>query len=177
MALDPGEHLVDRGHFPGSVREAPVGKEGVGLVKDQERLRCAGLAKRGGDALLRLTHVGGQQVGCTPTEPWSLKRYIPASMKAVIVAAGYGSRFLPASKTVPKEMFPVLDRPAIDFILEELRESGIDDILFVTSRRKRALADYVDREVELEQVFESEGATAKQRSIAVPPGRFFFLRQ
>ena len=98
-------------------------------------------------------------------------------MKAVIVAAGYGSRFLPASKTVPKEMFPVLDRPAIDFILEELRESGIDEVLFITSRRKRALEDYVDREVELEQVFESEGATAKQRTIAVPEGRFFFLRQ
>jgi UTP--glucose-1-phosphate uridylyltransferase len=98
-------------------------------------------------------------------------------MKAVIVAAGYGSRFLPASKTVPKEMFPVIDRPAIDFILQELRESGVGDILFITSRRKRALEDYVDREVELEQVFESEGAAAKQRTIAVPPGRFFFLRQ
>ena len=79
-------------------------------------------------------------------------------MKAVIVAAGYGSRFLPASKTVPKEMFPVIDRPAIDFILQELRDSGVEDILFITSRRKRALEDYVDREVELEQVFESEGA-------------------
>lgn len=98
-------------------------------------------------------------------------------MKAVIVAAGYGSRFLPASKTVPKEMFPIIDRPAIDFILQELRESGIEDILFITSRRKRALEDYVDREVELEQVFESEGNAVKQRSIAVPPGRFLFLRQ
>ena len=98
-------------------------------------------------------------------------------MKAIIVAAGYGSRFLPASKTVPKEMFPVIDRPAIDFILQELRESGIEEILFITSRRKRALEDYVDREVELEQVFESEGAVAKQRTIAVPAGRFFFLRQ
>lgn len=98
-------------------------------------------------------------------------------MKAVIVAAGYGSRFLPASKTVPKEMFPIVDRPAIDFILQELRESGIEDILFITSRRKRALEDYVDREVELEQAFESEGNAAKRRSIAVPPGRFLFLRQ
>lgn len=98
-------------------------------------------------------------------------------MKAVIVAAGYGSRFLPASKTVPKEMFPIIDRPAIDFILQELRESGIEEILFITSRRKRALEDYVDREVELEQVFESEGNAVKQRSIAVPPGRFLFLRQ
>lgn len=98
-------------------------------------------------------------------------------MKAVIVAAGYGSRFLPASKTVPKELFPIIDRPAIDFILQELRESGIEDILFITSRRKRALEDYVDREVELEQVFESEGDAVKRRSIAVPPGRFLFLRQ
>ena len=98
-------------------------------------------------------------------------------MKAVIVAAGYGSRFLPASKTVPKELFPVIDRPAIDFILQELRDSGVEDVLFITSRRKRALEDYVDREVELEQVFESEGAAARQRTIAVPPGRFLFLRQ
>ena len=98
-------------------------------------------------------------------------------MKAVIVAAGYGSRFLPASKTVPKEMFPVIDRPAIDFILQELRDSGVEDILFITSRRKRALEDYVDREVELEQVFESEGAADKQRTIAVPSGRYVFLRQ
>ena len=98
-------------------------------------------------------------------------------MKAVIVAAGYGSRFLPASKTVPKELFPVIDRPAIDFILQELRDSGVEDVLFITSRRKRALEDYVDREVELEQVFESEGAADKQRTIAVPPGRYVFLRQ
>lgn len=98
-------------------------------------------------------------------------------MKAVIIAAGYGSRFLPASKTVPKEMFPVINRPAIDFILQELAASGIEEILFITSRRKRALEDYVDREVELEQVFASEGDSAKQQAIAVPPGRFFFLRQ
>ena len=98
-------------------------------------------------------------------------------MKAVIIAAGYGSRFLPASKTVPKELFPVIDRPAIDFILQELRDSGITDVLIITSRRKRSLEDYVDREVELEQVFETERAVDKQRRISVPRGRFFFLRQ
>lgn len=98
-------------------------------------------------------------------------------MKAVIIAAGYGSRFLPASKTVPKEMFPVIDRPAIDFILQELAASGIEDILFITSRRKRALEDYVDSELELERVFAEEQDIVKQQAIAVPPGRFFFVRQ
>ena len=63
MALHPGEHFVDRGDFPGSVGEAPVGQQRVGLVEDQERLRRAGLVERGGDLLLGLADVGRQKVG------------------------------------------------------------------------------------------------------------------
>ena len=70
--------------------------------------------------------------------------------KGVIVAAGYGTRFLPVTKTIPKEMLPLLDTPAIHFTVDEFVASGIDEILIITSRRKKALDDYFDREVELE---------------------------
>ena len=63
-------------------------------------------------------------------------------MKGVIIAAGYGTRFLPVTKTVPKEMLPIIDRPAIDFIVSEFIQSGIKEILILTSRRKKALDDY-----------------------------------
>ena len=66
-------------------------------------------------------------------------------VKGVILAAGYGSRFLPVTKTVPKEMLPLIDKPSIDFIIEEFLRSGIEEILVVTSRRKKALEDYLDR--------------------------------
>ena len=90
-------------------------------------------------------------------------------MKGVILAAGYGTRFLPATKTVPKEMFPLIDTPAISLIVGEMAEAGIRDILIVTSRRKKALEDYFDREVELETVFRTEGAAEKLRAIEPPP--------
>jgi UTP--glucose-1-phosphate uridylyltransferase len=66
-------------------------------------------------------------------------------MKGVILAAGYGTRFLPGSKTIPKEMFPLIDTPAIDLIVREMVDAGIEDILIVTSRRKKPLEDYFDR--------------------------------
>ena len=98
-------------------------------------------------------------------------------MKGVIVAAGYGTRFLPATKTLPKEMLPLLDRPAIDFVVEEFIESGIDEILIITSRRKKALEDYFDREIELETVFRDQKADRKLEKIRPPKARFFFVRQ
>ena len=98
-------------------------------------------------------------------------------MKGVIVAAGYGSRFLPATKTIPKEMLPLLNRPSIDFIIEEFTDSGIEEILVITSRRKKILEDYLDREVELESVFEDKGDDAKLRSIAPTDAKVFFVRQ
>lgn len=69
---------------------------------------------------------------------------------AVIPAAGLGTRFLPATKAMPKEMLPVVDKPAIQFVVEEAVAAGLDDVLFITSRGKRALEDHFDRNTELE---------------------------
>jgi UTP--glucose-1-phosphate uridylyltransferase len=98
-------------------------------------------------------------------------------MKGVIVAAGYGTRFLPVTKTVPKEMLPLITRPSIDFIVEELLHSGITEILFITSRRKKAIEDYFDREVELESAFQAAGDQKKLAAIAPAKASFFFVRQ
>jgi len=98
-------------------------------------------------------------------------------MKGVIVAAGYGTRFLPATKTLPKEMLPLLDRPAIDIVVDEFVRSGIDEILIITSRRKKALEDYFDREIELETVFGKQGADEKLAKVEPPKAEFYFVRQ
>jgi UTP--glucose-1-phosphate uridylyltransferase len=98
-------------------------------------------------------------------------------MKAVILAAGYGTRFLPGTKTIPKEMFPLIDTPAIDVIVKELVSAGIRDLLIVTSRRKKPLEDYFDREVELETTFREEGAQEKLRTIHPVDVNVFFMRQ
>jgi UTP--glucose-1-phosphate uridylyltransferase len=98
-------------------------------------------------------------------------------MKGVIVTAGYGTRFLPVTKTVPKEMLPLVTRPSIDFIVEEFAASGITEILFITSRRKKALEDYLDRERELEAAFEAAGDTKKLDLIAPPAITCYFVRQ
>ena len=97
------------------------------------------------------------------------------NIKGVIVAAGYGSRFLPATKTIPKEMLPLIDRPAMAFIVDEFLQSGIEDILIITSRRKKVLEDYFDHEIELERLFVQE--PEKLQKIQPPRGRFFFVRQ
>lgn len=70
--------------------------------------------------------------------------------KAVIPAAGLGVRFLPATKAQPKEMIPIVDKPAIQYIVEEVIESGIDEILIVTGRNKQAIEDHFDKSLELE---------------------------
>jgi UTP--glucose-1-phosphate uridylyltransferase len=77
--------------------------------------------------------------------------------KAVIPAAGLGTRFLPATKAQPKEMLPVVDKPAIQYVVEEAVRSGIDDILIITGRGKRSLEDHFDRSIELEVALESSG--------------------
>jgi UTP--glucose-1-phosphate uridylyltransferase len=78
-------------------------------------------------------------------------------MKAVIPAAGLGTRFLPATKSQPKEMLPVVDKPAIQYVVEEAVASGIDDILIVTGRGKRAIEDHFDRAFELEYFLDKKG--------------------
>lgn len=98
-------------------------------------------------------------------------------MKGVILAAGYGTRFLPGTKTIPKEMFPLVDVPTIHYIVEEMAEAKIRDILIVTSRRKKSLEDYFDREVELERILAQEGSEAKLAKIRPPDVNVFFLRQ
>jgi UTP--glucose-1-phosphate uridylyltransferase len=98
-------------------------------------------------------------------------------MKGVILAAGYGSRFLPVTKTVPKEMLPLIDKPSIDFIIEEFLASGINEILVVTSRRKKVLEDYLDREIELEYTFKAQGDNRKLDKMAPPEAHIFFVRQ
>ena len=98
-------------------------------------------------------------------------------MKGVILAAGYATRFLPASKTIPKEMFPLVDRPAIDFIVQEMVDSGINDILLVSSRRKKVLEDYFDREVELSSAFEESQQHKKLELIKPTTANIFTLRQ
>ena len=98
-------------------------------------------------------------------------------MKGVIVAAGYGTRFLPVTKTVAKEMLPLLNKPSIAFVIEEFLASGIRDIIIITSRRKRSLEDYLDREMELEALFESEHAKAKLDMIRPYDAHFSFVRQ
>lgn len=77
--------------------------------------------------------------------------------KAVIPAAGWGTRFLPATKAMPKEMFPIIDKPVIQFIVEELLESGIENIVFVTGRHKRPLEHHFDINTDLEIFLEKNG--------------------
>jgi UTP--glucose-1-phosphate uridylyltransferase len=98
-------------------------------------------------------------------------------MKGVIVTAGYGTRFLPVTKTIPKEMLPLVTRPSIDFIVEEFIASGITEILFITSRRKKSLEDYFDHERELEAAFEAAGDSRKLAAIAPPKATCYFVRQ
>jgi UTP--glucose-1-phosphate uridylyltransferase len=77
--------------------------------------------------------------------------------KAVILAAGYGTRLLPATKSVPKEMLPLVDRPVIQYIVEEALAAGLDQIIMVTSAPKRAIEDFFDHDFELESVLEAAG--------------------
>ncbi len=80
-----------------------------------------------------------------------------AVRKAVIPAAGLGTRFLPATKSQPKEMLPVVDRPGIQYVVEEAVRGGLDDILIITSRGKATLEDHFDRSLELEHHLEQRG--------------------
>src|SRR5690349_22920862 len=85
----------------------------------------------------------------------------PRISKAVIPAAGLGTRFLPATKASPKEMLPVVDKPAIQYVVEEAVRAGLDDVLMVTGRNKRPLEDHFDRVVELEQTLSDKGQKDK----------------
>ena len=79
--------------------------------------------------------------------------------KAVIPAAGFGTRFLPATKSQPKEMLPIVDKPTIQYIIEEAIASGIEEILIVTSSTKRSIEDHFDKSYELEDTLAKKGKT------------------
>ncbi len=88
--------------------------------------------------------------------------------KAVIPAAGMGTRFLPATKATPKEMLPVVDRPAIQYVVEEAAAAGFQDVLLITGRNKRALEDHFDRNYELEQSLAERGDVQRLDEISRP---------
>jgi UTP--glucose-1-phosphate uridylyltransferase len=91
-----------------------------------------------------------------------------AVTKAVIPAAGLGTRFLPATKAIPKEMLPVVDKPAIQYVVEEAVAAGLRDILLVTGRGKGALEDHFDRDPELEQALKAKGDDERLDRISAP---------
>jgi UTP--glucose-1-phosphate uridylyltransferase len=88
--------------------------------------------------------------------------------KAVIPAAGLATRFLPASKAVPKELFPVVDRPALQYIIEEAAAAGIADVLLITGRGKSSMVDHFDRRLDLEIQLEAKGDTDRLEAVRRP---------
>ncbi|WP_457974181.1 UTP--glucose-1-phosphate uridylyltransferase GalU [Arthrobacter sp. D1-17] len=103
----------------------------------------------------------------------------PSVRKAVIPVAGLGTRFLPATKAMPKEMLPVVDKPAIQYVVEEAVQVGLSDVLMITGRNKRALEDHFDRVPALEATLEAKGDTAKLESIQAASnlGDIHYVRQ
>jgi UTP--glucose-1-phosphate uridylyltransferase len=101
-------------------------------------------------------------------------------MKAVIPAAGLGTRFLPATKAQPKEMLPVVDRPTIQFVVEEAMDSGIENILIITGKGKRSIEDHFDRAIELEKLLGKKYTDLKDleslRKI-IDKCKIYFVRQ
>ena len=104
----------------------------------------------------------------------------PRIRKAVFPVAGLGTRFLPATKTVPKEMLPIVDKPLIQYAVDEAIEAGCDTLIFVTNRYKHAVADYFDKAYELEQKLEKSGKYEQLdliRNILPPHVRAVFVTQ
>jgi UTP--glucose-1-phosphate uridylyltransferase len=89
----------------------------------------------------------------------------PPIRKAVIPAAGLGTRFLPATKATPKEMLPVVDTPAIQYVVEEAAAAGLSDVLMITGRNKRPLEDHFDRAYELEEALAAKGDETRLRAV------------
>jgi UTP--glucose-1-phosphate uridylyltransferase len=102
-----------------------------------------------------------------------------STVKAIIPAAGLGTRFLPVTKAQPKEMLPVVDKPVIQYVVEEAVAAGVHELLIVTGRGKRAIEDHFDRSVELEQLLERSGALEKLREVRTISdlAEVFYVRQ
>jgi UTP--glucose-1-phosphate uridylyltransferase len=99
--------------------------------------------------------------------------------KAVIPVAGMGTRFLPATKSVPKELLPVVDRPALQYIVEEAARAGLPEVLMVTGRNKAAIEDYFDRHPELESALEKKGDAGRLAAVheSTDVAQVHFVRQ
>src|SRR3990170_15756 len=99
--------------------------------------------------------------------------------KAVIPAAGLGTRFLPATKSQPKEMIPVVDKPGVQYVVEEAVRAGVEDILVITSRGKITLEDHFDRSLELEYQLEKSGKTELLEEVRAVANlaNFHYVRQ
>lgn len=99
--------------------------------------------------------------------------------KAVIPVAGFGTRFLPATIAQPKEMLPIVDKPVIQYIVEELVDSGIEEIIFITGRGKRAIEDHFDPSFELEYLLEAKGKKDKLEEVRKISNlaKFVYVRQ
>ena len=99
--------------------------------------------------------------------------------KAIIPAAGLGTRFLPATKAMPKEMLPILDKPTIQYIVEEAAKAGIEDIIIVTGKHKRAIEDHFDNQKELEITLENSGKTELLEKVQFSTNlaNIFYVRQ
>lgn len=99
--------------------------------------------------------------------------------KVVIPAAGWGTRFLPQTKAIPKEMLPIIDKPAIQYVVEEAVASGIKDVIIITGSQKRAIEDHFDRSTELEGHLESQGKTKELEEIKKISdlANFIYVRQ
>lgn len=99
---------------------------------------------------------------------------------AVFPVAGLGTRFLPATKAIPKEMLPVVDRPLIQYAVDEAREAGIEHFVFVTGRNKEVIEDHFDRQFELELTLRERGKSEELKQLELdkpPPGAASFTRQ
>jgi UTP--glucose-1-phosphate uridylyltransferase len=99
--------------------------------------------------------------------------------KAVIAAAGMGTRFLPQTKAMPKEMLPIIDKPVIQLVVEGLVEAGVEDIIIVTGPTKRAIEDHFDRSLELEQELRIKGKDASADGLVsiAEMANFIYIRQ
>jgi len=99
--------------------------------------------------------------------------------KAVIPAAGMGTRFLPATKAQPKEMLPLVDKPTIQYVIEEVARAGIEDVLIITGRNKRAIEDHFDRSIELEIMLKEKGKDDELEKIQriSELANIFYIRQ
>ena len=113
------------------------------------------------------------------TEHTRLHPASPPVTKAVVPAAGLGTRFLPATKATPKEMLPIVDKPAIQYVVEEAVAAHLDDVLMITGRNKRSIEDHFDRAQELEETLETKGEHERLKAVREPDGlaQVHYVRQ